>query len=59
MFKIDINRPKEPRTIKKTYRLPIKLVKALEVLKKGSGVSETQIVVQMIEHCMSDDINLK
>lgn len=54
MFKIDINRPKEQRTKTKVYRLPVKLVYALETLKKESGISETQIVIQMIEHCLTD-----
>ena len=54
MFEIDTNRPKEQRTVTKTYRLPIHLAKSLEWLKNKSGISQTQILVQMIEHCLKN-----
>ena len=58
MFEIDTNRPKEQRTITKTYRLPTHLAKALETLKNEAGISQTQILVQMIEYCLSGGMPL-
>ena len=54
MFQLDKNKAKEPQTKLRAYRLPIRLVRLLVTLKNESGMSETQIVVQMIEHCVAD-----
>lgn len=51
MFKIQENKPKEPRTISRTYRLPVEMVRWLEHAKNKSGVGQTQILVQMWKYC--------
>lgn len=53
MFQLDKNKAKEPRTKQKCYRLPTYIIKELERLKKASGgISETEIVIQMLSYCM-------
>lgn len=58
MFEIDANKTKEQRTVSRTYRIPVHLVKSLEWLKNKSGISQTQIIVQMIEYCLKDGMPL-
>ena len=58
MFEIDANKTKEQRTVSRTYRIPVHLIKSLEWLKNESGISQTQIIVQMIEYCLKDGMPL-
>lgn len=53
MFTVKKVEDKTPRTILKTFRLPVEQVKIIEGLSKSTGVNVTQIVVQMIDYCIN------
>ena len=44
--------PKAPKTKNKSFRLPLEQVRALEDLSCATGISEAQIVIQMIDYCL-------
>lgn len=54
MFEIVKNSDKEPKTKPKSFRLPLYIIKALNNLKDETGVSVNQILIQMIEYCLTN-----
>ena len=52
MFEIKKEEPKAPKTKNKSFRLPLEQVRALEDLSWATGISEAQIVIQMIDYCL-------
>lgn len=49
---------KKPESVNKTFRLPIELVKRLEIIAQQQGVSMNNLVIQSCEYAL-ENLNTK
>jgi hypothetical protein len=53
VFTIKKEQLKIPKTKHKTFRLPIRHANIIENLASENGISEAQVLIQMINYCIN------